>query len=147
MSENNKRMSDEESRALDARFLDYEARGIAAQARAAQAYARLLLLAETRDSGQIRRIVQFLASTYNSTAFPWDPFDLRSVDVATLADKLAAQKEQRDLEGQRDKKRRELFDRQDEIQRKRDGLIDELERQLKQEITVSKVLACEWELI
>lgn len=89
MSEYNKRMSDEESRALDARFLDYEARGIAAQARAAQAYARLLLLAETRDSGQIRRIVQFLASTFNSTAFPWDPFDLRSLDVAISDDILA----------------------------------------------------------
>ncbi|MBK7356165.1 hypothetical protein [Propionivibrio sp.] len=35
-----------------------------------------------------------------------------------LADKLQAQKEQRDLEGQRDKKRRELFNRQDEIQAK-----------------------------
>jgi superfamily II DNA or RNA helicase len=70
----------------------------------------------------------------------------KSKGAATLADKLAAQKEQRDLEGQRDKKRRELFDRQDEIQRKRDGLIDELERQLKQEITVSTVLACEWAL-
>ena len=71
----------------------------------------------------------------------------KSKGAATLADKLAAQKEQRDLEGQRDKKRRELFDRQDEIQRKRDGLIDELERQLKQEITVSTLLTCEWELI
>jgi hypothetical protein len=70
----------------------------------------------------------------------------KSKGAATLADKLAAQKEQRDLEGQRDKKRRELFDRQDEIQRKRDSLIDELERQLKQEITVSTVLTCEWEL-
>jgi superfamily II DNA or RNA helicase len=70
----------------------------------------------------------------------------KSKGAPTLADKLAAQKEQRDLEGQRDKKRRELFDRQDEIQRKRDGLIDELERQLKQEITVSMVLTCEWEL-
>ena len=71
----------------------------------------------------------------------------KSKGAATLGDKLAAQKEQRDLEGQRDKKRRELFDRQDEIQRKRDGLIDELERQLKQEITVSTVLTCEWELL
>lgn len=70
----------------------------------------------------------------------------KSKGAATLADKLAAQKEQRDLEGQRDKKRRELFDRQDEIQRKRDGLIDELERQLKQEISISTVLTCEWEL-
>ena len=70
----------------------------------------------------------------------------KSKGAATLADKLVAQKEQRDLEGQRDRKRRELFDRQDEIQRKRDGLIDELERQLKQEISVSTVLTCEWEL-
>ena len=70
----------------------------------------------------------------------------KSKGAATLVDKLAAQKDQRDLEGQRDKKRRELFDRQDEIQRKRDSLIDELERQLKQEITVSTVLTCEWEL-
>lgn len=70
----------------------------------------------------------------------------KSKGATTLADKLAAQKEQRDLEGQRDKKRRELFDRQDEIQRKRDGLIDELERQLKQEIAVSTVLTCKWEL-
>jgi len=70
----------------------------------------------------------------------------KSKGAATLADKLAAQKEQRDLEGQRDKKRRELFDRQDEIHRKRDGLIDELERQLKQEIAVSTVLTCEWEI-
>lgn len=71
----------------------------------------------------------------------------KSKAAATLADKLAAQKQQRDFEGQRDKKRRELFDRQDEIQNKRDSLIDELERQLKQEINVSTVLTCEWELI
>jgi superfamily II DNA or RNA helicase len=71
----------------------------------------------------------------------------KSKCAATLADKLVAQKEQRELEGQRDKKRRELFIRQDEIQSKRDGLIDELERQLKQEVSVSTVLTCEWELI
>ncbi len=40
------------------------------------------------------------------------------------------------------KKHRELFDRQDEIQRKRDDLTDELERQLKQESTVSTLLIC-----
>jgi superfamily II DNA or RNA helicase len=70
----------------------------------------------------------------------------KSKGAATLADKLAAQKEQRDLEGQRDKKRRELFDRQDEIQRKRDGLIDELERQLKQEISIHIIFSCQWEI-
>ena len=71
----------------------------------------------------------------------------KSKGAATLAEKLSAQKEQRDLEGQRNKKRRELFDRQDEIQRKRDGLIDELERQLKQEIEISTVLAFQWEMV
>ena len=49
-----------------------------AQAKAAQAYARLLALAEERDSGQIRRIAQFIASTYNGGAFPFDLFDLRA---------------------------------------------------------------------
>ncbi len=71
----------------------------------------------------------------------------KSRGATTLEAKLAAQKEQRAQEALRDKKRRELFDRQDEIQTKRDTLIDALERQLKQEITVCTVLACEWELL
>lgn len=36
----------------------------------AQAFARLLRLVETRDSGQILRIARFLAATYNGQAFP-----------------------------------------------------------------------------
>ncbi len=70
----------------------------------------------------------------------------KSKGAATLADKLQAQKEQRDLEGQRDKKRRELFNRQDEIQARRDHLIDELESQLDQEISQRTLFACEWEV-
>ncbi|NOT18086.1 MAG: DEAD/DEAH box helicase family protein [Sulfuriferula sp.] len=66
--------------------------------------------------------------------------------AATLAEKLDHQKEQRALEMNRDKKRRELFDRQDEIQLRRDSLIDELETQIKQKITHSTILNCEWEL-
>lgn len=90
MSEDiNERMSDEECRALDAKLLGFEARGVVAQAKAAQAYARLLVLAEIRDSGQIERISRFLASTYNGAAFPWDPFDLRTLDVAISDDILA----------------------------------------------------------
>ena len=60
--------------------------------------------------------------------------------------KLAVQKEQRDLEGNRDRKRRELFQRQDEIQTRRDDLIDELEEQLSQKVTVLALFACEWEV-
>lgn len=70
----------------------------------------------------------------------------KSKGAATLAEKLAVQKEQRDLEGNRDRKRRELFQRQDEIQTRRDNLIDELENQLSQQITVLPLFACEWEV-
>lgn len=66
-----------------------------------------------------------------------------SKGAATLADKLQVQKEQHDLEGQRDKKRRELFNRQDEIQARRDQLIDELESQLDQKITQRTLFGCE----
>lgn len=89
MSHNNRAMSDDERRALDAQLQDYEERGNAAQARAAQAYARLLQLAETRESGQIRYIARFLASSYNGSAFPWNPFDLRGLDVDIGDDMLA----------------------------------------------------------
>ena len=66
--------------------------------------------------------------------------------AATLAGKLAAQKDQRDLEGLRDKKRRELFTRQDEIQARRDKLIEELESQLGQQVTEATILSCQWVL-
>jgi len=70
----------------------------------------------------------------------------KSKSAATLADKLQAQKEQRDLEAQRDKKRRELFKRQDEIQAKRDQLIEELEGQLGQQVLQRTLFSCEWEV-
>ena len=54
----------------------------------AQAFARLLQLAETRDSGQIPRVARFLAATYNGQAFQLDPFELRAVDIAISDDML-----------------------------------------------------------
>ena len=63
-------------------------RATAAQAKAAQAYARLMDLAERRDSGQVRRVAAFLASTYNGQAFPFDLYELRGVDVAISDDML-----------------------------------------------------------
>ncbi len=71
----------------------------------------------------------------------------KSKGAATLADKLQAQKEQRDLEAQRDKKRRELFNRQDEIQGRRDQLIEELEAQLGQQLSQRTLFCCEWEVL
>ena len=67
---------------------EWKRRATAAQAQAAQAYARLVVLAETRESGQIRRIATFLASTYNGQAFPFDLYELRAVDVDISDDML-----------------------------------------------------------
>jgi hypothetical protein len=52
------------------------------------AFARLLKLAEERDSGQIARIARFLAACYNGRAFPFDLFEIRAVDVAISDDML-----------------------------------------------------------
>ena len=71
----------------------------------------------------------------------------KSKSAATLAEKLEFQKLQRNLEAERDKKRRELFAKQDEIQQKRDALIDDLESQLKQQITSYAIVNCEWQLL
>ena len=54
----------------------------------AQAFARLLNLAEQRSSGQIVRVAAFIAATYNGDAFKLDPFELRAVDVAIGDDML-----------------------------------------------------------
>lgn len=90
MSSFNDPLSDDEARALEARLQSYQERGAAAQGKGAQAYARLLNLAETRDSGQIEKIAKFLAATYNGTAFKFDLFELRMLDVAISDDMLSA---------------------------------------------------------
>src|SRR4051812_30425991 len=54
----------------------------------AEAFERLLKLAEARQSGQVARIASFLASMYNAQAFPLDPFELRAVDVDIADDML-----------------------------------------------------------
>lgn len=73
---------------LDRQQREWDARAGAAQAAGAQAYDRLLTLAEGRASGQIHRIARFLASTYNGEVFPFDCFELRAVDVDISDDML-----------------------------------------------------------
>jgi hypothetical protein len=53
---------------------------------------------------------------------------------ATLEEKLAQQKRQRELEGKRSKLRRESYVRQDEIEAQRDALIEQLEGRLGQRV-------------
>ena len=66
----------------------FAARSGEATRKGAQAFARLLQLAEERDSGQIPRIARFIATTYNGQAFKLDPFELRSIDIAISDDML-----------------------------------------------------------
>ena len=67
---------------------EYAARAQEATARGAQAFAKLLRLAEHEDSGQIRRVAQFIAATYNGQAFPFDLYELRPLDVEISDDML-----------------------------------------------------------
>jgi hypothetical protein len=59
-----------------------------AAAKDGRAFQRLLQLAETRDSGQVRRVALFIAATYNEEAFPFDLVELRAVDEAIGDDML-----------------------------------------------------------
>ena len=66
----------------------FEPRSHDATTTGAQAFARLLQLAEGRNSGQIARVVQFIAATYNGQAFAFDLFDLRALDIEISDDML-----------------------------------------------------------
>jgi hypothetical protein len=74
--------------AIEADLAQFDTRSRQATQAAAQAFARLLKLAEERDSGQIPRIARFLAATYNGQAFQFDLFELRAVDIAISDDML-----------------------------------------------------------
>jgi ERCC4-related helicase len=63
-----------------------------------------------------------------------------------LADKLEAQKTLKGLDEKRKKKRRDLFDAQDAIDQRRDGLITEIEKQLEQKISIQPLFTIRWSL-
>jgi hypothetical protein len=61
----------------------------------------------------------------------------RNAKIApTLAEKLSWQKQQQELERARNKQRKELFDRQDEVDERREALIEQLETKLNQKTKV-----------
>jgi len=67
--------------------------------------------------------------------------------AATLEDKLLWQKQQRELEHKRNKLRRELFDRQDQVEEKRNDLISGLEQQLTQKAEEKPLFVIQWSLV
>lgn len=60
---------------------EWQRRAAVAQGQAAQAYARLLHIAETSDTGQASRVALFLAATFNGRSYPYDLYEMRSLDV------------------------------------------------------------------
>jgi len=56
-------------------------------------------------------------------------------------------KKQRELESTRTKLRRELFNKQDEIEAQRNDIISQLEGQLKQQVNEQPLFCIQWELI
>ena len=63
-----------------------------------------------------------------------------------LRDKLETQKTLKSLEGERNRKRRELFDAQDAIDGQRDELIKRIEGQLRQRHAAKPVFSFRWRL-
>lgn len=66
--------------------------------------------------------------------------------AATLDEKLASQRQQRDLESKRTRLRRELFLRQDEIEAQRNQLIEQVESRLSQRVENKTLFVVAWDL-
>ena len=64
----------------------------------------------------------------------------------TLEEKLAGQKQIKALESQRNEKRRSLFDAQDDIDRRREQIIAEIEGKLQQRVSQDKLFSIRWKL-
>ncbi|MDX8378428.1 MAG: SNF2-related protein [Gallionella sp.] len=64
--------------------------------------------------------------------------------AATLEEKLTMQKQQRKLESLRNKQRRALFDKQDEVDERREQLIDTLEQKLNRKTEIEDLFTIQW---
>jgi adenine-specific DNA-methyltransferase len=70
-----------------------------------------------------------------------------AVAALSLEEKLAGQKQVKALESQRHARRRALFDAQDEIDRRRGQLIEEIEGKLQQRTTLEQLFTIRWRLV
>jgi ERCC4-related helicase len=64
----------------------------------------------------------------------------------TLEEKLAAQKQIRAIEAQRNQKRRTLFDAQDQVDQQRNELIAKIEGKLQQQLSTTELFTIRWRL-
>lgn len=65
----------------------------------------------------------------------------------TLEEKLNAQKQVRAIEAQRNTRRRALFDAQDDIDRRREQLIAEIEGKLEQKTALQELFSIQWKIV
>jgi adenine-specific DNA-methyltransferase len=65
----------------------------------------------------------------------------------TLEEKLEAQKQVRAIEAQRNARRRTLFDAQDDIDRRREQLIAEIEGKLEQKTALQELFSIRWKIV
>ena len=65
----------------------------------------------------------------------------------TLDEKLAKQKQQRKLELQRNKQRRDLYDKQDEVDERRESLIETLEGKLNKKTDLEELFVIRWSVV
>ncbi len=71
----------------------------------------------------------------------------QSKQIASLQDKLELQKQRASLEKRRSQKRHDLFTAQDDIDKKRDALIADIEKQLKSHHNVEEIFRIQWRIV
>jgi hypothetical protein len=81
-----------------------------------------------------------------------DLFDNRLIHgdnllALTLEDKLASQKQIKNVEAQRNDKRRSLFEAQDAIDQQREDLIGKIEGKLQQDASTQALFTLRWSLV
>ncbi len=69
-----------------------------------------------------------------------------ATSALTLEEKLSTQEQIRNLESQRNDKRRSLFDAQDKVDKQREDLIASIEGKLKQTVTLKRLFTIRWQL-
>jgi superfamily II DNA/RNA helicase len=70
-----------------------------------------------------------------------------SKKMLNLEAKVKSQRKIKDLEKKRQEKRRNLFDAQDQVDEKKENLLDEIEARLHQEITETELFTIQWKIV
>ncbi|HEX8316838.1 SNF2-related protein [Longimicrobium sp.] len=135
---------------------------------AADAPGALAVLAEERHAAHQRDVSLRNAQAFEAEAAKLDAWaddlkvglerEIKEIDrqikearraataALTLEEKLAGQRRVKELEGQRNAKRRSLFDAQDQIEAQRETLISEIEGRLVQSATLATQFVLRWEV-